>query len=47
MQNVLHKRFNLHAYKLQLRHELEVVGRPKRVEFATIMLNEIEVDDEL
>ena len=39
IQNVLHKRLRLHAYKIQLKQEIKPDDRPKRVEFATFMLN--------
>jgi hypothetical protein len=42
IQNVLHKRLRLHAYKIQLRHEIKVTDHPKRVEFANFMLTEID-----
>jgi hypothetical protein len=41
IQNVLHKSLRLHAYKIQLRHEIKEADRPKRVKFAVTMLNAI------
>jgi hypothetical protein len=42
IQNVLQERLRLHAYKIQLRHEIKVTDRPKRVKFANFMLSEID-----
>jgi hypothetical protein len=42
IQNVLRNRLRLHAYKIQLRHEIKVTDCPKRVEFANFMLSEID-----
>ena len=35
----------LHAYKIQLKQEIKPDDRPKRVEFATFMLNAIDEDE--
>jgi hypothetical protein len=35
----------LHAYKIQLKQEITPDDRPKRVEFATFMLNAIDEDE--
>jgi hypothetical protein len=43
IQNVLHKHLRLHAYKIQLRHEIKATGHSKHVKFADFML--IETDD--
>jgi hypothetical protein len=40
IQNVLHNRLRLHAYKIQLRHEIKVTVCPKRVAFANFMSSE-------
>ena len=42
IQNVLHKSLRLHAYKIQLKQEIKPDDRPKRVKFATFMLNAID-----
>jgi hypothetical protein len=42
IQNVLHKHLRLHAYKIQLRHEIKVTDCPKRVIFANFLLSEID-----
>jgi hypothetical protein len=42
IQNVLHNRLRLHAYKIQRRHEIKVTDCPKRVEFANFMFSEID-----
>ena len=45
IQNVLQKRLRLHAYKIQLKQEIKPDDRPKRVKFATFMLNTIDEDE--
>ena len=45
IQNVLHMHLRLHAYKIQLRHEIKPDDKIKRVEFAFFMLSKI-YDDE-
>ena len=45
IQNVLHKSLRLHAYKIQLKQEIKPDDRPKRVEFATFMLNATDEDE--
>jgi len=45
IQNVLQKRLRPHAYKIQLKQEIKPDDRPKRVEFATFMLNAIDEDE--
>ena len=45
IQNVFHKRLCLRAYKLQFRHHIKPTERPKRVHFATDMLNKIDDDE--
>ena len=45
IQNVLHKSLRLHAYKIQLKQIIKPDYRPKRVEFATFMLNAIDEDE--
>jgi len=45
VQNVLHKRLRLHAYKIQLKQLIKPDDRPKRVEFATFMLNAIDEEE--
>jgi hypothetical protein len=44
IQNMLHKRLRLLAYKIQLRHEIKEADRLKHVGFSVTMLNAI--DDE-
>jgi hypothetical protein len=45
IQDLLHKRLRLHAYKIQLRHGITEAGRLKRFEFAVTMLNAIDDDE--
>jgi len=45
IQNVLHKRLRLHAYKIQPKQLFKPDDRPKCVEFATFMLNAIDEDE--
>lgn len=45
IQNVLHKRLRLHAYKIQLKHEIKPTDRPKRYAFACNMLENIDNDE--
>ena len=45
IQNVLQKCLRLLAYKIQLKQEIKPDDRPKRVEFATFMLNAIDEDE--
>jgi ferredoxin-like protein FixX len=42
IQNVLHKRLRLHAYKIQLKHEIKPDDQPKHSEYADFMLNQID-----
>jgi hypothetical protein len=42
IQNVLHKRLCLHAYKIELKHEIRPDDWPKRSEYADFMLNQID-----
>lgn len=42
LHDVIRKRLRLHAYKIQLRHEIKTADRPKRTAFASFMLNEID-----
>ena len=42
---MLHKRLSLHAYKIQLKHEIKPSDRPKRTEFACNMLEKIDSDE--
>lgn len=42
IQNVLHKRLRLHAYKIQIRQQIKPTDRPMRAEFASFMLNGID-----
>lgn len=44
IQNILHKRLRLHAYKIQLRQQIKLTDRPKRKEFACFMLEQIDDD---
>jgi hypothetical protein len=37
----------LHAYKIQLKHEIKPDDRPKRYDFASLMLNKIDDDGNL
>jgi hypothetical protein len=39
MQNVIHKRLCLYAYKIQLKHEIKPDDWPKRYDFVSLMLN--------
>ncbi|XP_036366705.1 uncharacterized protein LOC118766939 [Octopus sinensis] len=45
IQNVLHKRPRLHAYKIQMRHKIKETDKPKHTEFAVMMLREIDDDN--
>lgn len=45
VQNILHKRLKLHAYKIQLKHEIKPADKPKRVDFAVQMLSKIDDDE--
>ncbi|GBM38535.1 hypothetical protein AVEN_110205-1 [Araneus ventricosus] len=45
IQNVLHKRLRLHAYKIQLMNEIKPEDKLKRVEFATFMMLKIDDDE--
>lgn len=42
IQNVLHKRLRLHAYKIQIHQQIKPTDRPKRTEFASFLLNVID-----
>lgn len=46
IHKVLHKRLQLHPYKVQIIQHLQPNDRPIRYEFATTMLNKIEGDNE-
>jgi hypothetical protein len=46
IQNVIHKRLRLPAYKIQLKHEIKHDDGPKHYEFVSLMLNKID-DDEM
>jgi hypothetical protein len=37
IQNVIHKRLGLYAYKIRLKHEIKPHGRPKLYDFARLM----------
>lgn len=39
---VMRKRLRLHAYKIQIRQQIKPTDRPKRTDFAALMLNEID-----
>jgi hypothetical protein len=41
IQNVIHKLLRLCAYKIQLKHEIKPDYRPKRFDFASLMLNKM------
>jgi hypothetical protein len=42
VHKVLHKKLKLHAYKIQLRYEIEAADKPNRKKFAELMLEEFE-----
>lgn len=42
LHDVVRKRLRLRAYKIQLRHQIKPVDRPKRTDFTSFMLNEID-----
>jgi hypothetical protein len=44
IQNILHTRLRLHAYKIPLKHEIKPDDGPKRSEYADFMLNQIDDD---
>lgn len=44
IQNVLHKRLKLHAYKIQLK-QIIPADWPKRIEFVLMMLADIDDDE--
>jgi hypothetical protein len=46
IQNVIHKRLRLHDQNIHLTHEIKPDDRPKRCDFASLMLNKID-DDEI
>jgi hypothetical protein len=46
IQNVIHKRLCLYAYKIQMKHEIKPDDRPKRYDFASLMLNTTDDDDD-
>ncbi|PSN52229.1 hypothetical protein C0J52_12759 [Blattella germanica] len=43
---ILHKRLHFHAYKVQILQALMPEDRPRRAEFATLMLERIDADNE-
>jgi hypothetical protein len=45
IQNVIYKRLQLYAYKIQLKHGLKPDDRPKRYDFASLMTNKIGDDE--
>lgn len=47
IQNVIYKRLRLHTYKIQLRHQNKPADQPKRVDYASEMLNRIDNDPNL
>jgi ferredoxin-like protein FixX len=45
IQNVIHKRLRLYAYKIQLKHDIKPDEVPKHYDFASLMLNKIDEDE--